>query len=178
MCTVSVLIYEIWIGRGYSWRRFPLIAVWKQKVDLIITKKKKKFGKCIEGYVGSLYLNVKWIRMWIMWRHINILIKFLNFGKRLSSNVSWGILKNNRSVRQGIKEAWVRHFGWRTHFVLSRTHCATWTWLHARPLAIKFFFFFPTRPQMVRFGPKQSKIGSNLGRNTYKKMLISKLTFI
>ena len=143
MCTVSVLIYEIWIGRGYSWRRFPLIAVWKQKVDLIITKKKKKFGKCIEGYVGSLYLNVKWIRMWIMWRHINILIKFLNFGKRLSSNVSWGILKNNRSVGQGIKEAWVRHFGWRTHFVLSRTHCATWTWLHARPLAIKFFFFFP-----------------------------------
>ena len=87
-------------------------------------------------------------------------------------------MKNNRSVGQGIKEARVRHFGWHTHFVLSRTHCATWTWLHARPLAIKiFFFFFPTRPQMVRFGPKQSKIGSNLGRNTYKKNVNFKINF-
>ena len=40
-----------------------------------------------------------------------------------------------------------------------------------------FFFFFPTRPQMVRFGPKQSKIGSNLGRNTYKRNVNFKINF-
>ena len=45
------------------------------------------------------------------------------------------------------------------------------------PWLLNFFFFFPTRPQMVRFGPKQSKIGSNLGQNTYKKNVNFKINF-
>ena len=45
------------------------------------------------------------------------------------------------------------------------------------PWQLNFFFFFPTRPQMVRFGPKQSKIGSNLGRNTYKRNVNFKINF-
>ena len=86
-------------------------------------------------------------------------------------------MKNKRSVGQGIKEAWVRHFGWRTHFVLSRRIVRLGRDCTHVPWQLLFFFFFPTRPQMVRFGPKQSKIGSNLGRNTYKKNVNFKINF-